>query len=124
MAMAVMITSPAISASPEQQNAAIVLVAIALIVWRYHDYIVNPWTRDGQVMANVIQVAPRVSGPVVDLPIIDNQRVKAGDLLFRIDPRTYQTDLALAEAKVDYTKKNLLALDKQVAAALRRRSAV
>lgn len=98
-------------------TAAIVLVAIALIAWRYYDYIVNPWTRDGQVMANVIQVAPRVSGPVVELPIIDNQRVKAGDLLFRIDPRTYQTDLALAEAKVDYTKKNLLALDKQVAAA-------
>ena len=49
--------------------AAIVLVAIGLVAWRYHDYLVNPWTRDGQVMANVIRIAPRVSGPVIELPI-------------------------------------------------------
>ena len=63
-------------------TAAIVLTAVGLIFWRYHDYLLNPWTRDGRVMANVIQVAPRVSGPVIELPIRDNQRVKAGDLLF------------------------------------------
>ena len=97
--------------------AAIVLIAVGLVAWRYYDYLVNPWTRDGQVMANVIRIAPRVSGPVIELPIRDNQHVKAGDLLFRIDPRTFQTDLALAEAKLDRTKKNLIALDKQVAAA-------
>lgn len=97
--------------------AAIMLIAVGLVAWRYYDYLVNPWTRDGQVMANVIRIAPRVSGPVIELPIRDNQHVKAGDLLFRIDPRTFQTDLALAEAKLDRTKKNLIALDKQVAAA-------
>ena len=97
--------------------AAIVLVAIGLVAWRYHDYLVNPWTRDGQVMANVIRIAPRVSGPVIELPIRDNQRVAAGDLLFRIDPRTFETDLALAEAKLDRTVKNLVALDKQITAA-------
>ncbi len=96
---------------------AIVLTAIALVVWRYRDYLHNPWTRDGQVMANVIQIAPRVSGPVIELPIHDNQRVKAGDLLFRIDPRTFASDLALAEAQLDRTKKSLIALDKQIAAA-------
>ena len=97
--------------------AIIVFIAVGLVAWRYYDYLVNPWTRDGQVMANVIQIAPRVSGPVIELPIHDNQRVKAGDLLFRIDPRTFETDLALAEAKLDRTEKNLLALDKQIAAA-------
>ena len=97
--------------------AVIVFIAVGLVAWRYYDYLVNPWTRDGQVMANVIQIAPRVSGPVIELPIHDNQRVKAGDLLFRIDPRTFETDLALAEAKLDRTEKNLLALDKQIAAA-------
>ncbi|MFV0436894.1 MAG: HlyD family secretion protein [Desulfopila sp.] len=97
--------------------AVILLIAIGLVAWRYYDYLVNPWTRDGQVMANVIQIAPRVSGPVIDLPIRDNQRVKAGDLLFRIDPRTFETALALAQARLDRTEKSLIALDKQIAAA-------
>ncbi len=98
-------------------TAAIVLVAIGLLAWHYRDYLLNPWTRDGRVMANVIQVAPRVSGPVVELPIRDNQRVKAGDLLFRIDPRTYETAFALARAQLDRTERDLLALEKQVTAA-------
>ena len=66
-----------------------VLVAVLAVGWKYWDYVVNPWTRDSQVRANVIQVAPRVSGPIVKLPIKDNQPIKAGDLLFEIDPRTY-----------------------------------
>ena len=49
------------------------------------DYVTNPWTRDGQVRAQVIQITPRVSAPIVRLPIKDNQFVKAGDLLFEID---------------------------------------
>ncbi len=98
-------------------TAAAILVAIALMAWYYRDYLINPWTRDGQVTADVIQVAPRVSGPVVELPIRDNQRVKAGDLLFRIDPRTYETDLALARAQLDRAERDLVALDKQVTAA-------
>lgn len=98
-------------------TAAVILLAIGSLAWRYSDYLRNPWTRDGRVMANVIQVAPRVSGPVIDLPVRDNQRVKAGDLLFRIDPRTYETDLALAQAELDRTGRDLEALDKQVTAA-------
>ncbi len=98
-------------------TAVVVCIAIGLMAWRYQDYLTNPWTRDGQVMANVIRVAPRVSGPLVDLPIKDNQRVKAGDLLFRIDPRTYETSLAQAKAQLDRVGKDLIALDKQVAAA-------
>ena len=98
-------------------TAAVILTCLALVLWHYRDYLANPWTRDGRVNANVIQVAPRVSGPVVDLPIVDNQRVKAGDLLFRIDPRTYQTALALAEAELDRTLKSLETLDSQIRAA-------
>ena len=70
-------------------TASVVLVAVLAVSWKYWVYVANPWTRDGQVQANVIQVAPRVSGPIVNLPIRDNQFVKAGDLLFVIDPRTF-----------------------------------
>ncbi|KFA97017.1 MULTISPECIES: HlyD family secretion protein [Vibrio] len=64
---------------------------------KYQDYFNNPWTRDGQVRANIIKVAPRVSGPIVNVSIVDNQQVKRGDLLFEIDPETYQVALSQAE---------------------------
>ena len=83
----------------------------------YSDYLTNPWTRDGQVRATVIQVAPRVSGPIVKLPIRDNQTVQAGDLLFEIDRRTYEAELARAEAEYDKTRDNIAALAQQVVAA-------
>ena len=42
----------------------IVLVAIVAVLLKYWQYLSNPWTRDGQVRANVIQISPRVSGPI------------------------------------------------------------
>ena len=98
-------------------TGAIVLIAVALVLLKYWDYVVNPWTRDGQVWANVIQIAPRVSGPIVDLPIKDNQFVKAGDLLFQIDPRTYQAALDQAKAQLDETSNQFASLSEQVIAA-------
>jgi multidrug resistance efflux pump len=98
-------------------TGAVVLIAVALVLLKYWDYVVNPWTRDGQVWANVIQIAPRVSGPIVDLPIKDNQFVKAGDLLFQIDPRTYQAALDQAKAQLDETSNQFASLSEQVIAA-------
>ena len=98
-------------------TGAVVLLAVLLVLLKYWDYVVNPWTRDGQVWANVIQIAPRVSGPIVDLPIKDNQFVKAGDLLFQIDPRTYQAALDQAKAQLDETSNQFTSLSQQVAAA-------
>jgi len=98
-------------------TGAVVLVAAAAFALKYWDYLNNPWTRNGQVRANVIQVTPRLSGPIVNLPIKDNQFVKAGDLLFEIDPRTFETSLNQARAKYDETVDDLSALAKQVDAA-------
>ena len=94
----------------------IVLIAIGVFAIKYWDYVTNPWTRDGQVRAQVIQVTPRVSGPIIKLPIKDNQFVKTGDLLFEIDPRTFATDLDHARAELDDTRDNIEALAKQVEA--------
>jgi len=82
------------------------VVAIAVFAGysMYSDYVTNPWTRDGQVQAQVIQITPRVSGPIVDLPIADNQPVKAGDLLWRIDPRTYEAAVDQAAAQLTYNQ--------------------
>ena len=81
-------------------TGVVVLVAAALAAWKYWDYVTNPWTRDGQVRAQVIQVTPRVSAPIIHLPVQDNQKVKAGDLLFEIDPRTFQSAVNQAEAEL------------------------
>ena len=76
----------------------------------------NPWTRHGQVMAQVVQVTPRVSGTIVDLQVEDNQFVKAGDLLFQIDPRTYQSTVDGMAANLDGTIDEIEALTRQVEA--------
>jgi len=94
----------------------IVLIAVIVVALKYWDYITNPWTRDGQVRAQVIQITPRISGPIVKLPIKDNQFVKAGDLLFEIDPRTFAADLDHARAELDDTRDNIEALAQQVEA--------
>lgn len=70
---------------------------------KYREYIDNPWTRDGQVRTQVIQVTPRVNGMVTKIHVVDNQKVKTGDLLFEIDPSQYQVKLNQAEARLQRT---------------------
>ena len=88
-------------------SGIVVAIAAGAVAYKFWDYVVNPWTRDGQVRAQVIQITPRVSGPLVNLPIVDNQLVKKGDLLFEIDPRTFAAAVEeskgdLAQAKVNF----------------------
>lgn len=98
-------------------TGAIVLVAATAVFLKYRDYLENPWTRDAQVRANVIEIAPRVSAPIVNLAIIDNQFVKQGDLLFELDPRTFQAAYDQTVAKLASTVDELVSLDRQVEAA-------
>lgn len=93
---------------------SLVGIAVVLVLLRYWDYVINPWTRDGQVRANVIQITSRISAPIVNLPIKDNQFVKAGDLLFELDPRTFKAALEQAQAQLEQTGDTVKALEKQV----------
>lgn len=78
------------------------MVALAAIVgislWDY--YLEAPWTRDGRVRADVVAIAPDVSGLVTEVLVKDNQDVKRGDILFRVDPDRYEIALRQAEANV------------------------
>jgi len=74
---------------------------------KYQDYFANPWTRDGQVRAQVIQVSPRVSGTVTNINIIDNQFVKKGDLLFEIDKDPFMIKIAQVNAELKREYANL-----------------
>ena len=96
----------------------VVLLAVVVVVGKFWYYVTNPWTRDGKVRAQVIQITPRVTGPIVQLTVKDNQFVRTGELLFQIDPRTFATSLDHAKADLAKTRDDIEALGKQVEAAL------
>ena len=80
------------------------LALIAIVGWyayqAYEEYFNTPWTRDGQVRGNVIQIAPRVSGMVTNIAVIDNQFVHREDLLFKLDPEPFEIAIAQAGANL------------------------
>ena len=95
-------------------TGVIVLAALGMIAYKYHDYMKYPWTRDGLVRAQVVQIVPRVSGALVRVPIQNNQLVKKGDLLFEIDPSTFQATVNLARAQLDNMRDIVKSLAEQV----------
>jgi len=90
------------------------LLASALTWWLTY---AHPRTDDAAVRANVVGIAPHVSGPIVELHVIDNQRVKAGDLLFVVDPRPYEARLTRVRAELALTQKEVEALESAVGSA-------
>jgi multidrug resistance efflux pump len=95
-------------------TSTIVLAALGMIAYKYVDYIKYPWTRDGLVRAQVIQIVPRLSAELVRVPIRNNQLVKKGDLLFEIDPSTFQADVSGARAQLDNMHDIIRSLTEQV----------
>jgi multidrug efflux system membrane fusion protein len=83
-------------------------VVITLYVWSITER--HPRTDDAAARANVVGLAPRVSGQILKLNVQDNQAVKEGDVLFEIDPEDYRLILEKAKAEV-------AALDRQIAQA-------
>lgn len=86
---------------------AIALAVIAALLM-YDRYTTRPWTRDAQVRANIVGIAPRVAGPIIQIPVVDNQIVKKGDLLFEIDPAPFQATLANAKARLQQAEATRL----------------
>ena len=50
----------------------------------------RPSTYDATIQAYIVNMAPEVSGRIVEFNVLDNQEVKKGQLLFQIDPKPYQ----------------------------------
>ncbi len=95
----------------------IVLGAVVLSVYVYQLNFVHPRTDDAAVRANVVGIAPHVGGPLVELKVVDNQRVNQGDLLFVIDPRPYEARLARARADLALTLKDVEAQQRAISSA-------
>ena len=73
----------------------------------YQRYLSTPWTRDCQIRANVVGIAPRVAGPIIQVAVKDNQEVKQGDLMFEIDPSDYQAEVEVANGQLLNAEANL-----------------
>jgi multidrug resistance efflux pump len=80
-------------------SLAVVSGFVGLQAWRHYER--TPWTRDGRVSVDVVQIAPEVSGTIRTVRITDNQYVKRGDVLYEIDPERLRLAVALAEADVE-----------------------
>jgi multidrug efflux system membrane fusion protein len=76
----------------------------------------NPRTDDASVWANYIEIAPEVSGRLVQLPVRDNMFVRKGDLLFVIDPRPYEYALQQALADQELLEQQIIDERRQIAA--------
>ena len=80
------------------------LLVLALAIWigrtLWEHYMNTPWTRDGRVRADIINVAADVNGSVVGVPVKDNQLVKKGDVLLEIDPEHYEIVVKQAQSLV------------------------
>lgn len=86
-------------------------------LWDY--YMLSPWTRDARVQADVVTIAPDVSGFVDELRIKDNQFVHKGDVLFVLDRARYQRALAMAVANVAARKADMENSEQQAARRVR-----
>jgi multidrug resistance efflux pump len=86
----------------------LVVTLACVVVWRMvMYYMYAPWTRDGHIRADIVQIAPDVSGLIVDVQVRDNQWVKRGQVLFSIDPDRFRLALRQAQATVAERKETL-----------------
>ena len=98
-------------------GAAIIVATVLVTLWVLDLNRRFPRTDDAYVRANLVGIAPHVSGPIVELPVVDNQTVKAGDLLFVVDPRPYQVTLDRARAELAVVESQISAQQSAIAAA-------
>jgi multidrug resistance efflux pump len=109
-------------------TAAVIVVTIPIIALAALVLLLNvyaPSALDVQVVKYVVQVLPRVTGRVIEVPVEPNRLVRKGEVLFRVDPRPFQYEvdriealLASTSANVDATREELRAADAQIAVSL------
>ncbi|KIS44713.1 HlyD family secretion protein [Kosakonia radicincitans] len=85
----------------------VLAVAIVAAWWMWNYYMQTPWTRDGKIRAEQVSITPQVSGTITALAVKDNQFVKAGQLLFRIDDTPYHIAVLNAEAQLAKAQTDL-----------------
>jgi membrane fusion protein, multidrug efflux system len=75
----------------------------------------RPSTYDATIQAYIVNIAPEVSGRIVELNVLDNQQVKEGQVLFQIEPKPYQLSVDQARAAVQGLEAELSVIKSEVA---------
>jgi membrane fusion protein (multidrug efflux system) len=86
----------------------VVVSAVALAVYLTSGRFSS--TDNAYVKGERVQVAAEVSGPIVSISIVENQRVRRGDKLLQIDPRPYEIVLARSQAEMQAARSEILSL--------------
>lgn len=81
-------------------SAVIIGIAVYLGYELWLRYMDSPWTRDGRVRADIVQITADVGGRVVSVPVHDNDYVHEGDVLFEVDPDRYRLAVENAKARL------------------------
>lgn len=95
----------------------VVILAILCIVHLWNYYNAEPWTRDGRVRGDVIQVSSDVSGLVTEVLVQDNQSVKKGQTLFKIDVERQALDVEQAKSDMSKAQSGLAEAEASLAQA-------
>ncbi len=93
-----------------------VVCAVLLLLLVVFETDEHPRTDDASVRANFIEIAPEVSGRLVQLPVKDNAFVKKGDILFVIDPRPYEYALQQALSDQEALEQQIIDAKRKIAA--------
>jgi multidrug resistance efflux pump len=97
--------------------AASIALAVLLAALYFRHAERYPSTDDAYVEADVVGIVAQVAGPLVNLAVVDNQAVQAGELLFEIDPRPFRIAVEQAKAQLEGTGQDVRALADDVAGA-------
>lgn len=107
----VMGTTKRLLRSPKAWSVAAILVIVLLIVYYALMEHFAPITSDAYVQTYVVQIAPQLAGEVIEVNVSDDTFVKAGQLLFALDPRPYQYRVNQLNAALVLTKHQVEQLE-------------
>ncbi|MDX6015681.1 HlyD family secretion protein [Shewanella indica] len=92
---------------PTAVLGGVVLIGTLILLMNYN----HPHTAMGSQMYVTTPLIPSVRGKVIEVPVIPNKLLKEGELLFRVDPTPYQTEVTRLEASLEQAKQAVLGLD-------------
>ena len=75
-------------------------ILVLFIAWEVLTYYVA-YTDDAYVRSDLIGVAPEVTGPIIGLYVVDNQQIKKGEKIYKIDPTPFQLEVNTRQAQIE-----------------------
>ncbi len=107
--------------TPDQRFARRIQIAIVAFVLLFAYFLAAdlwmPLTPQAQLTHPVLRIAPRVGGQVLEVAVANNESVRAGQLLFRLDPEPFRLAVEAAELAVEQAEQDNTRLDAALAAA-------